>query len=586
MRTRIGASVILLSLLAGPAALVADGEHYDNFNRPDGSPAGWLPYQGLAEIRSNELLCESSGAEVWTWIDTTVFSGDIVIQLDLRFDAPDADPAVGRHGGIMFFASERTWRYSPSMNGYTIDWIDRATPDHGYRFHKWTAGVESILVPDMSAPDPEPGTTWRIEVTGPTITFEVDGVEKFSWDDLDWREGAIGIWGWSNGQHIHVDNVAVGVPPAPRITAEPADGKAPLEVRFDGTASTSPAGSITSYEWAFGDGETGTGDRVTHTYRDAGRYLARLTITDPRGASASATAAVNARFASGPVDPWTSADVGAPAFPGGARIEGDCILVAGGGSGIAGLEDEHHLVAQTKSGDAVLTVRLEDVAGSGWKPGARAGVMFREGPGPDAGFAMMAAHPTAAGVQAVFLARGTAGARVTVRTSPLVIIPPAAWLRLERKGADFIGSASPDGVTWTMVRTVTLPAPPESMLAGLAVTAADATDQGLFVQASFCGAVFGEPPPGGFRRGDSDSSGDVNLTDAIRILNVLFQGIGEIVCGDAADADDSGDLNLTDAIRILNVLFQGIGTIPPPGSETCGPDPTDDSLPACTTPAC
>jgi hypothetical protein len=85
------------------------------------------------------------------------------------------------------------------------------------------------------------------------------------------------------------------------------------------------------------------------------------------------------------------------------------------------------------------------------------------------------------------------------------------------------------------------------------------------------------PPQPFFRRGDADVSGSVDLTDAIRILNVLFLGIGEIPCLDAADSDDSGGVNLTDAIRILNVLFLGIGEVPLPGTENCGTDPTDDA---------
>jgi hypothetical protein len=95
------------------------------------------------------------------------------------------------------------------------------------------------------------------------------------------------------------------------------------------------------------------------------------------------------------------------------------------------------------------------------------------------------------------------------------------------------------------------------------------------------------PPVTGlvFRRGDSDSSGDVNLTDAIRILNVLFLGIGEILCLDSADADDSGAVNLTDAIRILNVLFLGIGEIGPPGTQSCGPDPAGTSAGCASYPA-
>jgi hypothetical protein len=95
----------------------------------------------------------------------------------------------------------------------------------------------------------------------------------------------------------------------------------------------------------------------------------------------------------------------------------------------------------------------------------------------------------------------------------------------------------------------------------------------------------GGPVAGSFRRGDSDASGAVNLTDAIRILNVLFLGIGEILCLDSADSDDSGAVNLTDAIRVLNVLFLGIGEIPAPGLTNCGPDPTADDTGCASYPA-
>ena len=85
---------------------------------------------------------------------------------------------------------------------------------------------------------------------------------------------------------------------------------------------------------------------------------------------------------------------------------------------------------------------------------------------------------------------------------------------------------------------------------------------------------------GGFHRGDADANDSLQLTDAIRILGVLFLGQGVIPCDDAADADDNGSLQLTDAIRILGVLFLGQGTIPAPGptDSPCGPDPTADAL--------
>jgi hypothetical protein len=90
----------------------------------------------------------------------------------------------------------------------------------------------------------------------------------------------------------------------------------------------------------------------------------------------------------------------------------------------------------------------------------------------------------------------------------------------------------------------------------------------------------GADPSSPFRRGDSDGEGNVNITDAVRTLNVLFLGLGEITCLDAADTDDDGTVNLTDAIRTLNVLFLGLGEIPAPGTAACGIDPTADDL-AC-----
>lgn len=88
-----------------------------------------------------------------------------------------------------------------------------------------------------------------------------------------------------------------------------------------------------------------------------------------------------------------------------------------------------------------------------------------------------------------------------------------------------------------------------------------------------------------FLRGDADSSGAIEVTDAIFTLKYLFGGETEPACAKAADANDNGDVNLSDPIQVLQFLFLGGEPLPPP-SAGCGVDPTLDSLPCETALAC
>ena len=88
----------------------------------------------------------------------------------------------------------------------------------------------------------------------------------------------------------------------------------------------------------------------------------------------------------------------------------------------------------------------------------------------------------------------------------------------------------------------------------------------------------GDAEPGGFRRGDTDGVGGINLTDGVFLLNFLFLGGPTPPCADAADANDDGVLNITTGVFVFNWLFLG-GPLPPaPGPGACGPDPTPDDL--------
>jgi PKD repeat protein len=71
--------------------------------------------------------------------------------------------------------------------------------------------------------------------------------------------------------------------PVAVVTATPISGPSPLAVTFDGSGSYDPDGNIISYSWDFGDGSTGTGVIVTHTYLTGGNFTARLTVADNDG---------------------------------------------------------------------------------------------------------------------------------------------------------------------------------------------------------------------------------------------------------------------------------------------------------------
>jgi len=84
-----------------------------------------------------------------------------------------------------------------------------------------------------------------------------------------------------------------------------------------------------------------------------------------------------------------------------------------------------------------------------------------------------------------------------------------------------------------------------------------------------------------FKRGDSDGSCTVNITDGVFILDYLFQGGPEPTCMDAADTDDTGSVEITDPVYLLNHLFLGGPAPPPPGIDSVGSDDTADSLADC-----
>ena len=106
------------------------------------------------------------------------------------------------------------------------------------------------------------------------------------------------------------------------------------------------------------------------------------------------------------------------------------------------------------------------------------------------------------------------------------------------------------------------------------VTATDSA--GLTSQTSFIVTVNDCGTP--FLRGDTNSDGAFDISDAIGILNFIFGGgNGEPTCLDSLDENDDGQISIADAIYHFSTLFSG-GVPPAAPWDSCGLDPTEDDL--------
>jgi PKD repeat protein len=89
---------------------------------------------------------------------------------------------------------------------------------------------------------------------------------------------------WSNNERIRA--VTLAVPPNQPPVSDPNGpyiGTEGIALTFNGSGSYDPDGSIVSYDWDFGDGNTSSEESPTHTYAQNGTYTVTLNVTDDDG---------------------------------------------------------------------------------------------------------------------------------------------------------------------------------------------------------------------------------------------------------------------------------------------------------------
>ena len=90
---------------------------------------------------------------------------------------------------------------------------------------------------------------------------------------------------------LTIGGYPVNHPPIAFFTYSPLNATVNQMITFNASVSHDLDGSITNYEWNFGDENvTNTAEKtITHSYASAGDYTVSLTVTDDKGAKNTTT---------------------------------------------------------------------------------------------------------------------------------------------------------------------------------------------------------------------------------------------------------------------------------------------------------
>ncbi len=219
-------------------------------------PAAWL----LQSTDSTAALQANGGVGIWDYLSGSSTNAPVTLAVD--------DLVAGPVGAVTPPPNQSpTASFTSSANNLTASFNAAASsdPDGTVVSYAWDFG------------DGQTGTG-----VAPSHTYAVAGTYNVTLTVTD-DKGATGT------ATNPVTTTAPNVPPTASFTSSVTN----LSATFDGSGSSDPDGTVASYAWDFGDGQTGTGVAPSHTYAVAGAYTVTLTVTDNQGATATTSLQVN-----------------------------------------------------------------------------------------------------------------------------------------------------------------------------------------------------------------------------------------------------------------------------------------------------
>jgi len=184
-------------------------------------------------------------------------------------------------------------------------------------------------------------------------------------------------------------------------------------------------------------------------------------------------AAVNLIAAHSQIGFWAKnylrCDIGGAAQPTLVRPITNGYAITAGGRDIGGTADQFHFSYQPRAGDFDVRVRLKALSAT--DPWSKAGLMARQSTNADSRFVGVLATP---GLGGTFFVSRTSPGNEAVPAGHFPINYPYTWLRLQRTGNLFSGSAGLDGEHWALLGSVSL-ALADPVYVGMAVASHDAS---------------------------------------------------------------------------------------------------------------
>jgi len=178
---------------------------------------------------------------------------------------------------------------------------------NGFSSPRAISGTETIHYPNMAGVSGVLLAAWQVGGWGDGVSIFYNGYSNGQWGSpaaipfsnggtycdvaLDPAGSAAAVWDASGEIMVEITGAGVlpppGGPPVADFTFSPETGYAPLTVTFDASSSFDADGTIVDYQWVFGDGETGSGMVVSHTFLTPGIFTNLLTVIDNDGKTAT-----------------------------------------------------------------------------------------------------------------------------------------------------------------------------------------------------------------------------------------------------------------------------------------------------------